>query len=144
MKAISLWQPWASAIVLGYKRIETRGWSTRTRGTVAIHAAKVWRSDERDWARHFSIELGSPEIADPPRGALIGTARLVAILPSEALVGTLTQTERDLGNYAPGRFGWMLEDATAFAHPVPYRGMQGLFEVPDDVIRAAMEPRSAG
>ena len=26
MKAISLWQPWASAIALGAKRIETRSW----------------------------------------------------------------------------------------------------------------------
>jgi len=40
MKALSLWQPWASAIALGSKRIETRGWATSYRGPLAIHAAK--------------------------------------------------------------------------------------------------------
>lgn len=28
MRALSLWQPWASAIAAGAKKIETRGWST--------------------------------------------------------------------------------------------------------------------
>ena len=41
IKAISLWQPWASLIVCGAKEIETRSWSTKVRGTVAIHAAKT-------------------------------------------------------------------------------------------------------
>lgn len=38
MKALSLWQPWASLVALGEKRIETREWSTRYRGELAIHA----------------------------------------------------------------------------------------------------------
>ena len=40
MRAISLWQPWASVVALGSKRIETRHWSTGHRGPLAIHAAK--------------------------------------------------------------------------------------------------------
>lgn len=32
MKAISLWQPWASAIAVGAKRVETRSWATKYRG----------------------------------------------------------------------------------------------------------------
>jgi hypothetical protein len=38
MKAITLWQPWASFVGLGVKTIETRSWSTRYRGPLAIHA----------------------------------------------------------------------------------------------------------
>ena len=41
MKAISLWQPWASAIAIGEKTIETRSWWTPHRGALAIHAAKT-------------------------------------------------------------------------------------------------------
>lgn len=41
MKAISLWQPWASLIAHGVKTIETRSWSTPYRGPLAIHAAKT-------------------------------------------------------------------------------------------------------
>lgn len=39
MKAITIWQPWASLIALGVKTIETRSWSTDYRGPLAIHAA---------------------------------------------------------------------------------------------------------
>lgn len=39
MKAISLWQPWASLVALGVKTIETRSWSTKYRGPLTIHAA---------------------------------------------------------------------------------------------------------
>lgn len=40
MKALSLWQPWATLIALGVKTIETRDWSTGYRGPLAIHATK--------------------------------------------------------------------------------------------------------
>lgn len=40
MKALTLWQPWASLVALGVKTIETRSWSTSYRGPLAIHAAK--------------------------------------------------------------------------------------------------------
>ncbi len=39
MKAITLWQPWASLIAIGAKKIETRSWATKYRGPLAIHAA---------------------------------------------------------------------------------------------------------
>lgn len=40
MKIISVRQPWASLIVLGFKDVENRSWSTRYRGPVLIHASK--------------------------------------------------------------------------------------------------------
>lgn len=40
MKAISLWPPYASFIVAGLKRIETRSWKTSYRGPIAIHQTK--------------------------------------------------------------------------------------------------------
>lgn len=39
-KALTLHQPWASLIALGVKTIETRSWSTKYRGPLAIHAGK--------------------------------------------------------------------------------------------------------
>lgn len=41
MKAITLWQPWASLLAIGAKQHETRSWKTSYRGPVAIHAAKI-------------------------------------------------------------------------------------------------------
>jgi hypothetical protein len=41
MKAITIWQPWASLIAIGAKKYETRSWATRYTGPIAIHAAKI-------------------------------------------------------------------------------------------------------
>src|SRR5688572_28373946 len=37
---ITLWNPWAVFMALGYKTIETRSWATSYRGPLAIHAGK--------------------------------------------------------------------------------------------------------
>src|SRR5262245_34467015 len=47
MKALSLWQPHATLMTVGAKKIETRSWATDYRGLVAIHAAKRFRETER-------------------------------------------------------------------------------------------------
>jgi hypothetical protein len=46
--AISLWQPWATLVAIGAKRIETRGWSPWYRGALVIHASKRFAVPERD------------------------------------------------------------------------------------------------
>lgn len=45
MKALSLWQPWATLMAYGLKRVETRSWAIRHRGPLLIHAAKKWTPD---------------------------------------------------------------------------------------------------
>jgi hypothetical protein len=40
-KAITLWQPWAYLLVQGIKKFETRGWPTKYRGPLAIHASAM-------------------------------------------------------------------------------------------------------
>jgi hypothetical protein len=45
MKALSLWQPWATLVSIGAKRIETRSWPTKYRGPLAIHAGLTRRRE---------------------------------------------------------------------------------------------------
>ena len=52
MKGLTLTQPWASAVALGIKHVETRSWRTEYRGAVLIHAAKGFPA----WAREFAAE----------------------------------------------------------------------------------------
>ena len=40
MTAISIWEPWATAMLLGLKRIETRSWPTSHKGDLLICASK--------------------------------------------------------------------------------------------------------
>ena len=42
IKAITIYQPWASLKACGAKKFETRGWATNYRGPIAIHAAKQY------------------------------------------------------------------------------------------------------
>lgn len=41
MKAITIWQPWASLLAHRVKTYETRSWATAYRGPIAIHAAAI-------------------------------------------------------------------------------------------------------
>ncbi len=83
MKAITLWQPWASLMATGAKRFETRSWSTSFRGLVAIHAAKKSfdTNPYLDRELHpFASALDLPDIYSfdsLPTGCIIATAELV-------------------------------------------------------------------
>lgn len=133
VKAISLWQPYASAIALGYKKIETRHWSTKYRGPIAIHAAKRkvehgFVSKERDAGR-LCIEL--------PFGYVVAVARLFDVWPIEVCSMFVDPLERSYGDYNPGRYGWLLVDIRPLRDPIPFKGGQGFFNVPDSVITHA-------
>lgn len=133
MRAISLWQPWASAIACGFKLIETRGWQTHYRGTIAIHAAKTREAADAflfdDTVREAFAGVGITEIGQLPFGAIVATARLVTCTRVERLAPA--PLEKTLGDFAPGRWGWALADVQRLTTPMPWRGAQGFFEVPD-------------
>jgi hypothetical protein len=145
MKAISLWQPWASAIALGVKTIETRSWQTSYRGPLLIHAARKWGKLAQDFAATEKA-LGRLTLDRVPLGAFVAVCNLVDIEPSQDLELTISPIEKLYGNYQWGRYGWKLEEVRAFDEPIGYRGAQGLFEVPDAVVAEAlrrMYPRKA-
>jgi activating signal cointegrator 1 len=144
MRAISLWQPWATAIAVGNKRVETRHWTTRYRGPLAIHAAKRWGPDQREFA---SVEHALGRLpARVPLGVIVATCRLVDIRPTQELHPTVSAVERLYGNYEWGRFGWLLEDVVALPEPIPFKGGQGFFDVPDVLLGhgAAMAGQQVG
>lgn len=133
MKAISLWQPWATAVAIGAKKIETRSWWTPYRGRLAVHAAK---RDTPELREFFSLKVCDPfrqagfaRFEQLPFGAIIATCRLVECLRSTD-VDYLTDQERALGDYSPGRYAWIFEDIEPLEKPVYCRGYQGFFEWP--------------
>lgn len=142
IKAISLWQPWASAIVCGWKQIETRHWKTDHRGLLAIHAARNTNGlreyrDMVDQGIPSGVSyFGDDELDDLPRGAIVAVAHLVDVVPTERICdrGTIygiefSPAERWYGNYDPERYGWVLQNVAPLAEPVPWKGSQGIFEI---------------
>ena len=120
MKAFTVYQPYAYAIVAGLKGYETRPRRTHIRGRVAVHAGK---GNPQFVAMPVSIAL--PESAVLHYGAVLGTVEIVDCVPVEALIGKLSERERVLGDYTPGRFAWALKNPVMFDRPIPARGFQG-------------------
>ena len=127
MKAISLWQPWASLVAMNLKRFETRSWSTSYRGEIAIHAAKRWTKEEQRWAKLFTDQYDCPLPVEPPLGAMLCICRLTHIGRAEEVATRISAMEHRMGNYEAGRFAWRLEVVEVFDTPIPTKGEQGLF-----------------
>lgn len=151
MKALALTQPWASLVAVGAKRIETRSWGTRHRGPLLIYAAKrlpggMAELEAMMMRREFYVALrdrmaSTPETiaASLPRGKFVAVAELGEVWETDELLPALlaagSNAEVLYGNYASGRFAWMLDDVRAIEPAgVPKRSVtcfQGLFDVPD-------------
>lgn len=139
MKALSLWQPWATLVAIGAKQWETRGWSTSYRGPLLICAAKR----PMDLATRGIVKL-SPfrdVLADVvlPFGAALCVVNLRDVEPAEDVAPRLSWNEFHFGNYAPGRFAWRLDCLRPLPEPIPIVGRQGLFNVPADIADKVME-----
>lgn len=178
MKAISLWQPWASLIACGAKPYETRSWAPPRDligQTIAIHAAKKIDKGAAEFAEELVYGQHKPggfELADKlatvidgapdelmgsfgravmPIGCVVCTARLDAVFllgepaegtafPAANVVRRITSrpmpecfTVRydDFGDYAPGRWAWLLRDVVPLTPPARgVVGARGFFDLP--------------
>lgn len=144
MKAISLWNPWAALVALGEKRIETRSRRTTFRGELAIHATKVMPREAKALIREepfrtrlawHGITADNETQANLPRGAIVAVATLIDVVPTShdilnariELQGyrwDVTPQELAFGNYAPGRYAYLLAGVTRLLEPVPCAGSQ--------------------
>jgi len=133
MKALTVWQPWATFIADGMKRYETRHWLTSYRGNLAIHAGKRWTSSERyaltELCLMYPGALGDHQFAEMPLGCIVAAVRLVAVHRVEDIREEIADMmEIDLGNYSDGRFAWELEVVKLPPEPIPAVGQQGLWD----------------
>ena len=110
LRVLTIWQPWASLIIHGPKRIENRArkpWSRLHGQLIGIHAgARIDTDTESDYATRYQLP------APLPHGALLGVARIV---------GTV---EHSNDPWFLGPVGIKLADVIAFPSAVPMRGAQ--------------------
>jgi len=133
MRAISLWQPWASLLfashpVLGrFKVHETRHWGTDYRGHLAIHAAqKIVKELPDDFDRLVRETFGSDWAKVLPRGRIVGVVMVTACRSTESI--SPDTLDRLAGDWTPGRFAWRTENPVAFPTPPEVKGRQGFFQ----------------
>ena len=135
--AITLWQPWGTLIADEQKRFETRGWSTQYRGPLLIHAGA--RSDNQFAGELWLAGQMATDPVDMPKGAVVAVANLTAVhrTTSALLREQLTDDERRVGDFSPGRYAWELENVRRLASPVKCKGALSLW-VPDQSVLDAV------
>lgn len=132
MKALTILQPYATLIASGEKRVENRTWQMHHRGDLIIHAGKS--------KSELDLDRGEPWPEGMPRGAIVAIAEVAECIHVNA---------KHRG-HCQQRFPWLLTHCHAFgpwcivlenvrrlAEPIPYRGAQGVFDIPDDVLAGA-------
>lgn len=138
MKAISLWQPWATLWVLRIKKNETRSWPLYHRGPLAIHAADK-RINIDDYGDSFKmlvfdeLEKHGIKYVDIPYKAIIGQCDKLNIYPSERYKfrADISSMESTLGDYSRGRYIYEPINMRALKAPIPFSGRQKLFDIDD-------------
>ena len=129
MKAITLHQPWATLIVDGHKRYETRSWRTSYRGPVCIHAGRQTDQYFADWL----IAKGDPagrDLEELPTSAIIGIAHIVDVLSTNRFLPSAQEAQ--YGDYSSDRWAWKLDGIFRLVHPVECSGKLGLWTVPSE------------
>lgn len=142
MKAITIHQPWATLIALGEKRFETRGWPTKYRGPIAIHAAKKV-DKEICLTEPFCSILSEYGLTaeNLPIGAVVAITNLnecwsvgedhqsgmpVLYNGEGGQTKRICLQEDSFGWFEPGRYAWEMADVEKI-DPVPVKGQQGLW-----------------
>lgn len=143
LKALSIRQPWATAIACGLKTTETRSWRSNYYGQIAICASATQSGDDEeshDWYQgmidHYRNLMPSSYYS-LPFGVCVAVAQIAAYKPSKTfLTGSV---DFDLGNFEAGRWGWVLENVRQVPVPVPVKGQLGLFCLPDSTSAKILE-----
>jgi hypothetical protein len=157
MKALTIWQPWASLIMIGAKPYEFRKWDYRERDPslegqrIVIHAgARPMRPAEvLDIRKRVDDRISSliPEKAIPLIDRLLAAHKCQGVLPLAAALGTaILGRPRNVAALFKGpdsdrvdhhMFAWPLTDIRPFAEPVHMNGMQGFWRYHFKVEEAA-------
>ena len=144
MLALTLHQPWASAIAIGLKRFETRSWAPpfERLSELAVHAGKQKTVDGRRVFERFAeqfVAAGYSSFASLPFGSVVAVAELASVHETEFLMvhpvgrallqreSLSTTVEIALGNFDPGRVAWLLRGVRRLPEPIEARGYQKLW-----------------
>ena len=115
LRAITVKQPWAWAIVAGHKDVDNRSRRTNYRGPLLIHAGAELDAAGFEFLWEVGLYRSLP--AELPQGGLIGIIDVVDC-----------RKAYDSEWAFAGSWHWILRRPREFKGVLPCRGHQGLFE----------------
>lgn len=125
MKAITVKQPWAYAIMHLGKDIENRTRHTKIRGTIVIHAGKSIDMEAYYELKREGYEL--PPFDQLPLGQIIGTVDIVDSVEDHPSKWKQEYT-----------VGYVLENPKIFKKGIEYRGQLGFWNIENCLIEEAL------
>lgn len=152
MLALTIMQPWASAIMGLGKDVENRDWAPPEQllgKRFAIHAGK--RIDMDGFALFCDGFGFTGEAFDEgryPTGALLGTVELAGFIrrrdqsihtPYPGNDFATARAARESRWRSQSDYHWVLSNPAAHDRPIPMRGAQKLWRVPDPQARSLIE-----
>jgi len=143
-RAITLTQPWATLVAIGWKKYESRSWRTAYHGWLAIHAAKGFPKTCRAlcYRQPFALALANAGFQNPdglPRGQVIAIVRLIDCVSTDLWTPPKHSNEYDFGDYSPGRWAWKLEGVQRI-DPLEVKGALGIWQLPSPITEADLLP----
>lgn len=129
MKVLSLTEPYATLILNGKKKIETRSWKTSYRGDLYIHASMT--KPKNNSKELFNLI----ENADLNYGNIICKCKLIdcIYMTKEYVqdIKTNNYQEYICGEYKVVRYAWILEDIKPLKIPIKAKGQLGIWNYYD-------------
>jgi hypothetical protein len=130
---LTLWRPWPNLIERQIKMVENRPWHPRRKNGLqpgdwfAIHAGKKWDDGCIPMAQRLGVSLDI--FMEIPDGVITCIARYDGHTDD---VNEIPEAQRPWFFSGEKNIGWILGDVVTFP-PIPCKGAQGLWKVPDDV-----------
>jgi hypothetical protein len=121
LRALSIWQPWAHAILHLGKDVENRPKPTKYRGRILIQASLTTTNHER--AEAIKLGLNSDRLI---RGAIVGDVEIVDCVDNSPS-----------GWARPNQWHWVLKNPRALFEPIPFKGALGFIKVPPKLLEGA-------
>jgi hypothetical protein len=116
LRAISIRQPWAYAILHLGKDVENRPWRTRYRRPILIHSSLTVDKDEAS-----KLKLDPDELVT---GAIVGSVEIIDCIDNSRSKFAI-----------PGQLHWILKSPRYLKTPVPFKGMLGFIQVPEKLLK---------
>lgn len=154
MPALTLREPWATAVAWLGKRVENRDWTPPdmlSRFRLAIHAGKAFGPSEVADARRVNALLADEgvdlQVAEAGEGyvlgAIVATCQVIGYVDARgARPQAFTPARRELidvgatiaSPWWAGPVGWVLTDVRRLRTPVPCVGRQKVWQVPTNLV----------
>lgn len=135
VKVLSVMQPWASLLVMGVKRNETRSFRSNFRGRIYIHASKTKNRSLVDVCKQAPFNKYVPDYDKLPFGKILGHVDMINCMTTEEMSMVFLQDsnreraieEYQFGDYSENRYAWVMENPVMLDEFISVNGTLGIW-----------------